>query len=400
MATPGGYWRPRDPNRPMVAPTLATPSQPSPAALGIPSVAPPPTETPEQRAARTGVNVGGGGAVSGQVAPGQGTSALAALGGVTGAAPAPGSPGAAVGGFAQGGVRPNVGTPGVGTVNPGGPTGQTIQTPYGALPIPQGDTATQTSALTAPGGGNTGTTPGYSPVPKPVQNAIGQVPVIGPAINSLTTSSAVDLTPGLAAQRAAFGISDDLDQERFDYRPGDAPSMNIDSDIRQGQKVALGGLRDAATGAVPSAAELQMRREAGRNVAATLGQARALGARSAGGAARAGTLASADILARSSMDGAQLRAQEQAQARAAEVAALSGVRGQDTDISGANLRSQLETNQLAEAHRMKLLEARLQALGIGSSTIASILGAAKANADSENKMKGGIIGGIAGKLGL
>jgi hypothetical protein len=377
----------------MVAPTLATPSQPSPAALGIPPVAPPPTETPEQRAARTGVNVGGGGAVSGQVAPGQGTSALAALNGAAATGPSPA--------FSPPGSTPAPGWAGASPTGQGwrargfGDTAQ-MSSALGAG-APANGTATQTSAITS---GNTGTTPGYSPVPAPVQGAINQIPVIGPAINSLTTSSAVDLTPGLAAQRAAFGISDDLDQERFDYRPGDAPSMNIDSDIRQGQKVALGGLRDAATGAVPSAAELQMRREAGRNVAATLGQARALGARSAGGAARAGTLASADILARSSMDGAQLRATEQANARNAEIAALSGVRGQDTDISGANLRSQLETNQLAEAHRMKLLEARLQALGIGSSTIASILGAAKSNADSENKMKGGIIGGIAGKLGL
>lgn len=408
MATPGGYWRPRDPNRPMATPMAAVPAgtapAPSPAALGLPLAPPPtqaPTETPEQRAARTGVNPGGQGAVSGQVAPGTGTSALAALGGATapgapvpdwrgGGAPAP-APGSGQG------WRASVPAPapnGWRSVAPGGGTA----TMTSGLTAGAPGTATTSSALTS-GGANTGTQPGFSPL-GPLAGPVNSIPIVGPLIGGLTTTSAVDLSPGLNAQRAAYGISDDLDRERFDYRPGDAPSMNIDSDIRQGQVTALGDLRKAATGAVPSVAELQSREAAGRAVAATLGQARALGGRSAGGAARAGTMASADILARTATEGAQLRAQEMERARAQEIAALQGVRGQDTDIGRANLGAQLDTNQLAEQHRMKLLEGRLQALGIGSQTIASILGAAKANADAENKAKGGIVGGLAALAGL
>jgi len=143
-----------------------------------------------------------------------------------------------------------------------------------------------------------------------------------------------------------------------------------------------------------------MRREAGRNVAATLGQARALGGRSAGGAARAGTLASADILSRNTLEGSQLRAAEQERARAQEIAALQGVRGQDTDITGANLRAQLDTNQLAEAHRKALIEARLQALGIGTGAAnAAVSGAAK-NAEGENAFLGGVLGTLGSAFGV
>jgi hypothetical protein len=122
-----------------------------------------------------------------------------------------------------------------------------------------------------------------------------------------------DTGPATAAQKAAFGISDSLDRERYDYRPGAAASQDriaLDKaqaeQTRQRQLDAIEALTSAANGTVPSAAELQMRREAGRNVAATLGQARALGGRSAGGAARAGTLASADLLANTSVQPATI----------------------------------------------------------------------------------------------
>ena len=171
-------------------------------------------------------------------------------------------------------------------------------------------------------------------------------------------------------------------------------------ETRARQNQALESLTAAANGTVPSAAELQMRQEAGRNVAATLGQARALGGRSAGGAARAGTLASADILAKNSVEGAQLRAAEQDRNRQQLMSALGGVREQDIGTSKAdadlrnqayqnNLRSQLEQNDLAEKHRQALLDSQLKALGIGTNAAGDIVGAGIKNAETENKFKGG-----------
>jgi hypothetical protein len=231
-------------------------------------------------------------------------------------------------------------------------------------------------------------------------------------VDNFLSPTVTDTGPATAAQKAAFGISDSLDRERYDYRPGAAASQDriaLDKaqaeQTRQRQLDALEALTAAANGSVPSAAEFQMRREAGRNVADTLGQARALGGRSAGGAARAGTLASADLLANTSVQGAQLRAAEQDRNRQALIGALSGVRGQDVDTASAdarlaqeananNLRAQLEQNELAERHRLALLESQLKALGIGTGAAASILGAASKNADAQNAFKGGAFSAV------
>lgn len=388
----------------------------------------------ERQRQQTGVAQGGTGYVSGQVAPtGQ---AMAALG----VAPAGGAPGTPRTGTTSATTPTSgpIGRPQSGgtTTTMGALTAPTAGTPRTPAPAPPpGDTTTTTSALTSFGGAgpqptNTGTTRGPSAVPlgenaSPTVWGLNQVqPGLGDKfdpgsklVGNYLTPTMADLSPALASQRAGFGLSDDLSSERYDYRPGAAASqegVTLDrtdaTQIRGGQQRALEALGAAARGEVPSAAELQMRREAGRNVAATLGQARALGGRSAGGAARAGTLASADILARNSTEGAALRAAEQDRARQAEMQALGMVRGQDEDASLAqgrltqeqrqnNLRAQVEQNELAERHRQMLLQGQLQALGIGTGAGNAAVGASQANAAAANKFQGGIMDIGAGLLG-
>lgn len=366
--------------------------------------------TPEQIAARqpqTGVSPGGTGYVSGQAQPvGQ---ALAALGTPRSTAPTGGQ------------VANTVGTA-IDAAGAGYQPGQTTNAVNSAIGAAGGTTTVQSglglsspAASGQPGTSNTNTGTYTDPALATTGNS-GLDRVLDPG-GIFTGAVKTDTGPAVASQRAAFGLSDNLDAERYNYRPGAAAAQDrvqLDTTLadqtRLGQTDALGRLRDAATGNVPSAAELMMRREAGKNVAATLGQARALGARSAGGAARAGTLASADILARNTADSAVLRAGEQERARAAEIAALGGVRGQDQDqaaknaglaqeANANNLRSQLEQNELAEKHRLTLLDEQLKALGIGAGAAGSILNAGAANAAAENKKNAGILDTVGNAFG-
>jgi len=355
----------------------------------------------ERRKAQTGVDPGATGYVSGQTTPGvhSALDALGAPGGVpttarnAGPTPAPAPP-------------PGMGdtTTVTSGLTSGTPDGVPRGAPLTATP-PAGDVTTRTSGLSnAPNSGTTSGTPIIPNTPSTGNSTIDQ------GINGVRdylTPKLGDTGPSAASQRAAFGLSDDLNRERYDYRPGAAAAQDVVElnkqqmdETRARQNQALESLTAAANGTVPSAAELQMRQEAGRNVAATLGQARALGGRSAGGAARAGTLASADILAKNSVEGAQLRAAEQDRNRQQLMSALGGVREQDIGTSKAdadlrnqayqnNLRSQLEQNDLAEKHRQALLDSQLKALGIGTNAAGDIVGAGIKNAETENKFKGG-----------
>jgi hypothetical protein len=375
-------------------------------------------ESEADRAARTGVDRGGQGYVSGQANP-------------SGAFAAPTAP------------APAGGTPRGTTQTPApSPAPSTPSAFYGAAPAltnaiatkqaqagrtPASDTTTQASALSSGAGttSTTGTTQGQGAVPNKITYGEGSAS-ISPTVNALNQVSPglgdqadiggkflsptqADLSPTINAQNAAFGLGGEFGEERYDYRPGAAASQGIVSldkteaeQTRARQQAALDALQGAANGTVPSAAELQMRAAAGRDVAATLGQARALGGRSAGGAARAGTLASADILNKNRVEGDQLRAAEQAQNRQAYQAALAGVRGQDIDTSSAdarlrqeayanNLKAQQEQNELAERHRQALIEAQLNAYGIGTQAAGSTVGASAKNAEADNKFKGGLL---------
>ena len=385
-------------------------------------------ETEEQRRARTGVDRGGDGYNSGQVQPGAYAYPVVAP---APAAPPPGGPeqfqrmnnntGAAP---AQPQVQPGAAAQ-FGRFNNNAPppaAADDTTTRAGALTAPQLGTAPTTGA-----GANTGTTQGRSPIPtgqnaSPTVYGLNQIsPGLGDSVDpgsNLLRPTMTDLGPTQQAQAAAFGAAGNFDQERFDYRPGSAPAQDrvqLDTtkadELRQRQFGSLDDLAAAARGEVASPAEIQLRQQAARNNAATFGAARALGGRSAGGAGRAATLASTDANIRTNADAGLMRATEQANARNALISALSGVRGQDIDISQANanldqaanannLQSQTQANTLAEQHRQALIEAQLQAMGIGTTAAGATVGASKANAEADNKLKGNIVGAIGSAFGM
>lgn len=406
----------------------------------------------EKRQQQTGVDPGGQGYVSGQVDP-RAFQAPAAP--VPAAAPATG--GSGVGGFGgtnAGGAPLGYNVGGWGATSPGatnvggfGGTSGSSPTTSGGVSVggfggtggsaaPNSDITTKTGALSTPqlgtaptagAGANTGTTQGRSPIPtgqdaSPTVRVLNEIsPGLGDSLDpgsNLLRPTMTDLSPTQNAQAAAFGAAGDFNTERFNYRPGAAPAQDrvqLDTakadELRQRQFGSLDDLAAAARGDVASAAELQLRQQAAKNNAATFGAARALGGRSAGGAARAATLAGADANIRTNADAGIMRATEQANARNALISALSGVRGQDIDIAGANanlgqaanannLQAQTQANALAEQHRQALIEAQLQAMGIGTNAAAATVGGSRANAESDNKLKGSIMGAIGSAFGM
>lgn len=120
---------------------------------------------------------------------------------------------------------------------------------------------------------------------------------------------------------------------RVDPITGATIDQGASDQTRGQQETSLAGLRAAATGAVPSAAELQLRQTTDRNVKNQYALAAALQGRSAGGALKQASDATGDLNAQAAADAAVLRANEQAAARTAESNALSGVRGQDIGVA-------------------------------------------------------------------
>lgn len=106
-----------------------------------------------------------------------------------------------------------------------------------------------------------------------------------------------------------------------------------DQQTRGQQEQLLSGLQAAANGAVPSAAEIQLRQTTDRNVANQLALASALQGHSVGGALKQASDASADINSQAAAASAILRAKEQADARAQLATTLSGVRSADQGLA-------------------------------------------------------------------
>jgi len=154
----------------------------------------------------------------------------------------------------------------------------------------------------------------------------------------------------------------------------------------------LTGLQDAATGNVPSAAEIQGRNMAARAGAQQFGLAAALqGGHSPGSVLRRAQMGAQDVAAKAREDAGALRAQEQATARQQLTGALAGIRGNEQDLSTAQA-------QLNQQDRHDLLMAQLQAQGYS-------LDAAKAIADAQAKdeaaklqFAGGIVGAAPGVI--
>lgn len=112
-----------------------------------------------------------------------------------------------------------------------------------------------------------------------------------------------------------------------------AVDQGVANQTRAQQEISLAGLRAAALGTVPSAAELQLRQTTDRNIKNQYALAAALQGRSAGGALKQASDATGELDAQSAADAAVLRANEQAAARTAESTALSGVRTADLGVA-------------------------------------------------------------------
>lgn len=251
-----------------------------------------------------------------------------------------------------------------------------------------------------------------------VGEALGSIPIIGGALSNFTSPSTADLSGVHSAQNAAFGLAQNVGNERQTFIPQAAPQQattvldtGAADQTRARQTAALDALTGAANGTVPSAAEIAARAAAGRAAASNLGQARALGGRSAGGVARAATLANTDLAARTNADLMANRANEQAVARNQLVDALGGVRNQDIGQAttqanltqqgaGNNLNATLQTNNQNQDWRKALLDAQLQAYGIGTNAAVGGANASAKNAEAQNQYKGGIVSGIGSAFGL
>ena len=109
------------------------------------------------------------------------------------------------------------------------------------------------------------------------------------------------------------------------------------------QEQSLSDLFAASRGLTPSAAELEFRKNADRNVANQYAMAAALQGRSAGGALKQASDAAGDINARAAADASILHAKETEAARQALSLALQGVR--TSDITAAGDQGRLDSAQ-------------------------------------------------------
>lgn len=118
---------------------------------------------------------------------------------------------------------------------------------------------------------------------------------------------------------------------------GDIANADIarteDQQTREQQQQSIQRLQQAATGAVPSAAEAQMKLATDRALKQQFALATALQGTSAGSALRAASKGGAEAQLNIAAEGAALRAKEQADARALEAGTLGTVRGQDIGVN-------------------------------------------------------------------
>lgn len=121
--------------------------------------------------------------------------------------------------------------------------------------------------------------------------------------------------------------------------------------FRGGQEEAVNLLRNAATGAAPSAAEEAIRRQSAANIAQQMALRASARGTGVARAERAASDATAQIGAQMTSQLAQTRAAEQAQAREGLVTALSSARGQD--LSGQGTNAQLDAAKALEQARLQ-----------------------------------------------
>lgn len=163
----------------------------------------------------------------------------------------------------------------------------------------------------------------------------------------------------LAAVSRLWGVDDATNQQRFDAMAQQAAArqaqaIDPNTGIRRDQNANLRALQMAALGKGPSAAQAQL--QAG--VDANIGALMAAAASQRGGMAAGRRDLNRNVSQANQMGAnaaAQLRAQEMNAARGMYTDALSGVRGQDTDIARANQLAQLQMTGLNDAQQRALM---------------------------------------------
>lgn len=180
---------------------------------------------------------------------------------------------------------------------------------------------------------------------------------------------------------SARKLKEQLDRERQAYQDRLAPGANaatIDTtataEMRQRQLQYLQQLQAAASGHVPSAAEISGRLATDRGVAQQFGMAAALQGGNAGGALRQASMGGAALSADMAGQMMAARAAEQVQARGQLGQAMSDIRGADFSQAAAqgqfqqqanlaNLDAKLKQMGMDDARRSELLRAMLESQG-------------------------------------
>ena len=222
-------------------------------------------------------------------------------------------------------------------------------------------------------------------------NDINKIPVVGNLVGSAlgTKPAAQADTSGIKqAQANAFGVEDALAKERAAYRG--QYNTRTNATLGGAGMDAITQLQQAATGAVPSAAEIQLRNQAARNAANSFGVASALQGRSPGGALHQALVNNAGAQAQTNSDAAALHANEMANARGQLVGAIQGQQ-----------QNQLGLRQGDITQQGNLLSGQTSALNAGTSAATGLANANATNAAAQNQATAGalgILGGVTNKL--
>jgi hypothetical protein len=219
-----------------------------------------------------------------------------------------------------------------------------------------------------------------------LENAAGPGAAIDTSGADAETARANALADALGGQANAAGAQADTDR-------------GLGAQTREQQEQSIQGLTDAANGVVPSAAELQLKKQSGIDAARQYGLAAALQGNNPAAALRQASLGAAQVAGTTNQDAATLRANEQANARNALAATLGNVRSADqgavnTDVNqqGTLTQGQLtsqgqgvtSTGQklTAETEKEKADAARAGALiGAGGTAAATLLSDKRAKKD-------------------
>lgn len=274
-----------------------------------------------------------------------------------------------------------------------------------------------TNGFTAGGVGvdsNGNATPGD--LGKPVAGAAGDLVSGLGGVFSPATSDPSGLD---AVRQRAFNTQDALTGriQNLDANPTAAPQSdlvqldqtNIDP-LRQRQTTSLDLLTDAATGRVPSAAEILGRDQANRAAAQAYGNAAALqGGSSSGGALRQALDAQTQIQGDANTQLLAARAKEMEAARGQLVSGISGARaGESADATTnanlnqnmnlANTQAAVTTHGQDVSEKGDLISGQNTALATGAGAEKARVDAETANAASANALKGAEIGGAASAI--